>query len=70
VLSEDDPLKPVIYAIAVVVATSRVYVKIHHASDVVAGIATGVVLGAVAKRVWPKPVDGNPLSGFRNNSPS
>jgi undecaprenyl-diphosphatase len=70
VLSEDDPLKPVYYTLAALVATSRVYVKIHHASDVVAGIATGVVLGAVAKRVWPRPVDGNPLSGYRNNSGS
>jgi len=27
-------------------------VKIHHASDVAAGAAVGIVLGAAAKRVW------------------
>ena len=41
------------YAAGLVVATSRVYVKIHHASDVVAGLATGLVLGAAFKRMWP-----------------
>ena len=70
VLSEDDPLRPLWYGLAVVVATSRVYVRIHHASDVVAGVATGVVLGRLAKRLWPKPVDGNPLSGFGNTRPT
>jgi undecaprenyl-diphosphatase len=54
VLGEGDPLKPLYYAVAGVVAASRVYVKIHHPSDVVAGIATGVVLGRVARRIWPK----------------
>jgi undecaprenyl-diphosphatase len=51
-LGEDDPLKPVYYALGLVVATSRIYVKIHHASDVVAGLATGVVLGRVLRRIW------------------
>jgi membrane-associated phospholipid phosphatase len=32
-----------------------VYVKIHHASDVVAGIATGAVLGRIARRLWRPP---------------
>ena len=64
VMSEDDPLAPLYYAAALVIATSRAYVRIHHASDVVAGIATGVVLGRVAKRLWPKPIDGNPFSGI------
>ena len=41
-------------ALAGVVASSRVYVKIHHASDVVAGAAIGVGLAAVARRVWPQ----------------
>lgn len=66
-LRDDDGLAPLYYALAAVVASSRVYVKIHHASDVVGGIATGVVLGHVARRVWPRPVDGNPLSGFGKN---
>lgn len=66
-LADDDGLGPLYYALAAVVASSRVYVKIHHASDVVGGVATGVALGALAKRVWPRPVDGNPFSGRRNN---
>jgi len=37
------------------VASSRVYVKIHHPSDVVAGAVLGVALAQVAKRVWPLP---------------
>ena len=37
VLSEGDPLWPIYYGLAVVVASSRVYVKMHHASDVIAG---------------------------------
>ncbi len=53
VLSRGDPLWPVYYGVAAVVATSRVYVKIHHASDVVAGAALGVGLAALAKRAWP-----------------
>jgi membrane-associated phospholipid phosphatase len=52
-LSEGSPWWPAYYGIAVVVATSRAYVRIHHASDVVAGVATGVVLGRVARRAWP-----------------
>ncbi|MBA2281241.1 MAG: phosphatase PAP2 family protein [Acidimicrobiia bacterium] len=66
VLSEGDRLRPVYYGVAAVVASSRVYVKIHHASDVIAGAATGVVLARVAKRLWPQPVDGSPFSGLRN----
>ena len=55
VLAQGDPLWPLYYGVAVVVASSRVYVKIHHASDVVAGAALGVGLAAVARRVWPRP---------------
>ena len=64
VLSEDDPLAPLYYAAAIIIATSRAYVRIHHASDVVAGVATGVVLGRLARKVWPKPINGNPFSGL------
>ncbi len=55
VLSEDDELWPLYVAIAVVVATSRIYVKIHHASDVAAGVALGAVLGVVGRRLLPAP---------------
>ncbi len=52
-LSEGRPQEaPFWFGLAGVVATSRVYVKVHHASDVVAGAAIGLALGAVATRVW------------------
>ena len=69
VLGEDDPLRPLYYVIGAVVASSRVYVKIHHASDVLGGAATGIVLGGVAKRLWPRPTGSHPLSGFGKRSP-
>ena len=52
-LSEDDALWPLYYAIATVVATSRVYVKMHHASDVIAGAALGAVMGRAARTLFP-----------------
>ncbi len=55
ILSRGDPLWPVYYGVAAVVASSRVYVKMHHASDVLAGAALGVGLAALARRVWPTP---------------
>jgi undecaprenyl-diphosphatase len=45
------------YAVATVVAGSRVYVRMHHASDVVAGAALGLVLGRVARQ-WFTPSRG------------
>ncbi len=54
VLSSHDPaLAPLYYAVAVVVATSRLHVKIHHASDVLAGAALGAVFARIAVRAWP-----------------
>jgi len=56
VLSAHDPaLSPLYYAIAAVVATSRIHVQMHHASDVLAGAALGAVLAKVAVKVWPLP---------------
>ncbi len=52
-LSEDDALWPLYYAIAAVVATSRVYVKMHHASDVVAGAVLGALMGRAARSLFP-----------------
>jgi undecaprenyl-diphosphatase len=53
-LSDRRPLPETLfwYGLAGIVATSRVYVKIHHASDVAGGAAVGIVLGAAAKRLW------------------
>jgi undecaprenyl-diphosphatase len=50
-LSDRSRGKPVFYALATVVAASRVHVRIHHASDVVGGAAIGLALGAVARRL-------------------
>lgn len=54
-LSDDDSLWPVYLGIAGIVATSRVYVKIHHASDVVGGLVIGTALGTLGRRWLPLP---------------
>lgn len=41
------------YGLAAVVASSRIHTRSHHASDVLAGALLGLVLGRVAKRLWP-----------------
>jgi undecaprenyl-diphosphatase len=40
---------PAWYALAATVASSRVYVRLHHASDVVAGAALGLALGGLMR---------------------
>ncbi len=60
ILSHHDPaLRPLYYGLAAVVATSRIHVQIHHASDVVAGAALGVVFARVATQAWPLPPHGS-----------
>lgn len=54
-LSDDDPLWPLYFSLAAIVAASRVHTKMHHASDVVAGTALGLGLGMVWRRVAPLP---------------
>ncbi len=46
---------PLYVALGLMVAFSRVYVRIHHASDVLGGLAVGAVLGKVATKIWPGP---------------
>lgn len=40
-------------ALGTLVATSRIYVRIHHASDIVAGVAVGSLIGVIALRLRP-----------------
>jgi membrane-associated phospholipid phosphatase len=51
VLSRGSRLAPVYYGLAGTIASSRVYTRVHHASDGLAGIALGVALGRVARRL-------------------
>ncbi|MFN2607535.1 MAG: phosphatase PAP2 family protein [Acidimicrobiales bacterium] len=62
-LSEGDPAWPVYWVVAAVVAGSRVYVRIHHASDVVAGSVLGVGMGLAMRRLMPLPPVDQPASG-------
>jgi len=51
-LSDDGgPLAPAWFGLAGAVAFSRVYVRMHHASDVVAGAALGLMLGHTLRRI-------------------
>jgi undecaprenyl-diphosphatase len=52
-LLRDSPAAPAWFALAALVSASRVYTKMHHASDVVAGAAVGLAMGAVARRILP-----------------
>ena len=62
-LSDQDRLKPLYYTIALIVAWSRVFVRIHHASDVVAGIIVGIGLGRLGRRLFPLPYAPDEESG-------
>jgi undecaprenyl-diphosphatase len=52
-LRDEDAWWPAYYAIAVVVALSRVHVRIHHASDVVGGAVVGTILGELTRKLIP-----------------
>jgi membrane-associated phospholipid phosphatase len=47
------PGTPLWFALATAVAVSRVYTRMHHTSDILAGAALGVALGALARRLVP-----------------
>jgi undecaprenyl-diphosphatase len=47
------PATPLLFTLAAAVAASRVYVRMHHLSDVVVGAALGVAIGSVARRALP-----------------
>jgi undecaprenyl-diphosphatase len=52
-LAKGDPVGAAYHVLAGVVAASRVYVRLHHASDVIAGAALGIAFGRVARRFTP-----------------
>jgi len=52
-LADKTKLGPA-YAIAAgLVATSRIHVRIHHASDIAGGVLVGAALGALVKKLTP-----------------
>ncbi len=54
ILSEGSRLWPLWWAIALVIAASRVHVRDHHASDVVGGLAIGSAIGLAGRRLGPR----------------
>lgn len=52
-LCEKDPLAPVYFASAAVIAASRVHVKMHHPSDAIGGAVIGTVLGLIGRAIAP-----------------
>jgi undecaprenyl-diphosphatase len=59
-LGQGRRTQPLYYALAGLIAFSRVYVRLHHGSDVVAGAALGLGFGRVARRVAPLEPSGAP----------
>jgi undecaprenyl-diphosphatase len=47
------PATPLWFGLAGLVASSRVYTRMHHTSDIAAGAVLGVALGLVARRLVP-----------------
>jgi undecaprenyl-diphosphatase len=55
-LSRAHPrLRPLLYGTALAMSVSRVYVRLHHASDVAGGMAIGWGLGRVLSPLVPRP---------------
>ena len=52
-LLADSPLAPAYFALAVAVAGSRVYTKMHHTSDIAVGAVLGIGMGMLARRLLP-----------------
>lgn len=52
-LSEGSRVAPVWWTAAGVVAASRIHTRMHHASDVLAGVVVGAALAAAVRRLVP-----------------
>ncbi len=53
VLSQGRRSAPAWFTLAGLVAFSRVYVRLHHPTDVLAGAALGLALAPAARRIAP-----------------
>ena len=65
-LADDDPLGPTYYLVAAAVSLSRVHLRQHHASDVIAGAVIGVALGRLGRSMalpWRHELRGMGLAG-------
>ncbi|MGH9017456.1 MAG: phosphatase PAP2 family protein [Acidimicrobiales bacterium] len=51
VLADDDPGAPLYYLLAATVSASRIHLRQHHATDVLAGAALGLGLGRWGRRL-------------------
>ena len=51
VLLSEDGWAPLWWSVALAIAASRVYVGVHHVSDVAAGLAIGTAIGHLARHV-------------------
>ncbi len=67
-LGDQDPAWPLYVAAAVLVAASRVYVRIHHASDVVGGVVVGLALGRIGRAIAPLEGRGGRRTGARRRA--
>lgn len=63
-LAEDDPIAPAYYLLAVSVSLSRVHLRLHHATDVLAAAALGVALGRLGRVLLPVTRLGQPRRGM------
>jgi undecaprenyl-diphosphatase len=61
-LAKGSGAAPAWFALASLVAATRVYVRLHHASDVVAGAAFGVVLGTALRPMLAADLSGRTRS--------
>jgi undecaprenyl-diphosphatase len=52
-LADGTDAGPAYFTLAALIAFSRVYVRLHHTSDIVGGALLGLALGRVAKRLVP-----------------
>lgn len=69
-LSDGDPFAVAYFATAAVVAASRVYVGMHHASDVVGGVAVGLGLGHLGKALVPMRTPGARPAALTSSRPA